>query len=167
MKTFNLKWASLALVFCLLAPTSAWALKNDTEQPVFIDSDSQQVDMKSNQVTFSGNVSLKQGSIRVNADKLVIYRNNKTGEVSMIKGYGKPARFSQKTDDGKTLKGQANNLDYNLAKDSLILTTHAELHQDGSIIKGDKISYTISTQTLKADSGQGQRVSTVLQPQEN
>lgn len=151
------------LAFAFTAP-NAFALSSDTEQPVYIDSDSQQLDMKSNKVTFSGDVKLKQGSININADKIIVTRNAANGEIEAIQGFGKPALFSQLTDDGKTLNGQAFELNYQLSTDKLIMTKEAQLSQDGNLIRGSKITYQISSQKLVADSDKNERVSTVLQP---
>lgn len=163
MKILHLNSLCLSVLFYLFAPT-ALALSDDQKQPVHISSDSQDLDMTTNKVTFRGNVKLTQGSIILTADTLIAFRNSKTGDLTELQGYGKPAHFSQKTDDGKQLKGQANTLVYNVASDKLIMTTNAELHQDDSVIKGKVITYHISSQNLNASSGDGERVSTVIQP---
>ncbi|MCF7504544.1 MULTISPECIES: lipopolysaccharide transport periplasmic protein LptA [Vibrio] len=161
-----MKLLHLSLFALTLAAPSVYALSSDSEQPVYIDSDSQQLDMKSNQVTFLGDVNLKQGSININADKVIVTRNAVNGEIEEIQGYGKPATFSQLTDDGKTLYGEADDLHYQLIADKLIMTKNAMLSQDGSIIRGSKITYQIASQKLVADSDSSERVSTVLQPAE-
>ncbi|MBD1576187.1 MULTISPECIES: lipopolysaccharide transport periplasmic protein LptA [Vibrio] len=159
-----MKLSHLSLFICLLIPNASWALTSDQHQPIHIKSDKQHLDMNTNKVTFTGNVELDQGSIHLTADKLIVIRNSKTQQLEELQGYGKPSHFSQKTDDGKLLKGQANTLVYNVKTDKLIMTTNAELHQDDSVIKGKVITYLIKAQNLTADSGDGQRVSTVLQP---
>ncbi|MGF1752488.1 lipopolysaccharide transport periplasmic protein LptA [Vibrio makurazakiensis] len=159
-----MKLLHLSLLAFAFAVPNALALSSDSEQPVYIDSDSQQLDMKSNQVTFIGDVKLKQGSINMNADKVIVTRHPETGEIQTIKGYGQPATFSQLTDDGKTLEGEANELDYKMVTDRLIMTENAVLSQDGSIIRGSVITYQITSQKLIADSSSEKRVSTVLQP---
>jgi lipopolysaccharide export system protein LptA len=162
----DMKLLHLSLFALTLAAPNVYALSSDSEQPVYIDSDSQQLDMKSNQVTFLGDVNLKQGSININADKVIVTRNAVNGEIEEIQGFGKPATFSQLTDDGKTLYGEADDLHYQLVADKLIMTKNAMLSQDGSIIRGSKITYQIGSQKLVADSGESKRVSTVLQPTE-
>lgn len=162
----DMKLLHLSLFALTLAAPNVYALSSDSEQPVYIDSDSQQLDMKSNQVTFLGDVNLKQGSININADKVIVTRNAVNGEIEEIQGYGKPATFSQLTDDGKTLYGEADDLHYQLIADKLIMTKNAMLSQDGSIIRGSKITYQIASQKLVADSDSSERVSTVLQPAE-
>ena len=161
-----MKLLPLSLLAFAFAAPSVYALSSDSEQPVYIDSDSQQLDMKSNKVTFIGDVVLKQGSININADKVIVTRNAVNGEIEEIQGFGKPATFSQLTDDGKTLYGEADDLHYQLVADRLIMTKNAMLSQDGSIIRGSKITYQIGSQKLVADSGENKRVSTVLQPNE-
>ncbi|MDN3615259.1 MAG: lipopolysaccharide transport periplasmic protein LptA [Vibrio gallaecicus] len=159
-----MKLLHLSLLAFAFASPNALALTSDTEQPVYIDSDSQQLDMKSNKVTFQGDVKLKQGSININADKIVVTRDATTGEIAAINAFGIPATFSQLTDDGKTLDGQANNLNYQLQTDKLIMTKNAQLSQDGNTISGSSITYQISSQKLVADSDKDERVTTVLQP---
>lgn len=166
MYKVDMKISHLSLIACLVLSANAFALSTDRDQPVYIDSDSQQLDMQSNMVTFLGDVKLKQGSINMNADKVIVYRDAKTGTIKEIEGYGKPATFSQLTDDGKTLHGEANELYYSMAKDQLTMIDDAVLSQDDSVIKGNKIRYKISSQTLIADgTNKGDRVSTVIQPQ--
>lgn len=154
----------LSLLALLLAAPSALALKSDTQQPIYINSDTQQVDMKSNQVIFSGDVSLKQGSINIDADKIVVTRDPKTETINNIQALGKPAKFSQLMDDGKTISGQANELDYRISTDELTMKGQAQLAQEGNTIKGSTIRYQIGQQKLVADSSENERVTTILQP---
>ncbi|KII77614.1 lipopolysaccharide transport periplasmic protein LptA [Vibrio renipiscarius] len=161
-----MKLSHLSLIACLFATTQALALSTDSEQPVYIDSDSQHLDMQSNKVTFLGDVKLKQGSININADKVIVTRNKEDGSINKIEGYGNLATFSQLTDDGKTLYGEAQELYYEVSNDQLTMIDNAMLAQDDSEIRGNHIRYKISSQKLIADGKQkGDRVSTVLQPQ--
>ncbi|AXB32487.1 lipopolysaccharide transport periplasmic protein LptA [Vibrio campbellii] len=154
----------LSLLALVLAAPQALALKSDTQQPVYINSDTQQVDMQSNQVTFKGNVSLKQGSINIDADRVVVTRDPKTESIRQIQAFGKPATFSQLMDDGKTLSGQANELDYRISTDELTMKGQAQLKQDGNTIQSSSIRYQIGQQKLVADSSDNERVTTILQP---
>ena len=120
--------------------------------------------MQSNQVTFIGDVTLKQGSIEIFADKLIVIRPQGQEGREILEAYGNPTRFSQLTDDGKTLKGKPDKLRYELEKEFLKMTNKAELTQDDSIIKGKVITYNMKTQKLIADGGKDERVTTILQP---
>jgi len=154
----------LSLLALVLAAPQALALKSDTQQPVYINSDTQQVDMKSNQVIFKGDVSLKQGSINIDADRIVATGDPKTEAIKQIQAFGKPAKFSQLMDDGKTLSGQAVELDYRISTDELTMKGQAQLTQDNNTIKGSSIRYQIGKQKLVADSSKEERVTTILQP---
>lgn len=61
-------------IFILSLP--AVALKSDSQQPIQIDSVKQSLDLEKNITTFTGNVVIKQGSIDVRADKVVVTRPN-------------------------------------------------------------------------------------------
>jgi lipopolysaccharide export system protein LptA len=160
-----MKLKHLSLLAGLLVSSFTFALSSDSEQPVYIDSNSQELDMKSNKVTFAGEVKLVQGSIEVNGDKIVVLRDAEDGSIQEIEAFGNLATFSQQTDDGKVLTGKAKELYYKMADDKLTMIDDAELMQDDSTVKGDKIVYFIATEKMIADSNEGKRVSTVLQPQ--
>lgn len=151
----------LALAF-LGANLSAYALKSDTDQPINIDSGSQSVDMNTNVVVFSDNVVITQGSIKVNANKVTITRQE--GKRETLDAIGSPVTFQQTLDDGKPVNGKGNSVNYDLNSEFLTLTGNAELKQLDSFIKAEKITYDVKKQQLKATSGGKGRVKTVLIP---
>jgi lipopolysaccharide export system protein LptA len=153
---------STLLFLCLSTPS--WALSNDTEQPIYIDSDNQELDIQKNIVTFTGNVILRQGSIDIRADKVVITRPNGQDGQETIDAYGKPATFHQIMDDGKPIDGASLKMRYETAIDFLKMTDEAILIQEGSEIQGKVITYKIDEQKLVAESGNKKRVTTILQP---
>lgn len=153
------------LVTMLLGSSfSAYALKGDTDQPINIDSGSQSLDMTSNVVTFSDNVVITQGSIRVTAANVKITRQE--GKKETIEATGSPVTFQQTLDNGKPVNGKGSNVHYDLNTEFLILTGNAELKQQGSFIKANKITYDVKKQQLRATSGGKSRVRTVLIPNE-
>ena len=155
----------LALVASLLAASlPAMAVTGDTNQPIHIESDQQSLDMQGNVVTFTGNVVVTQGSIKINADKVVVTRPANQQGKEVIDGYGNPATFYQMQDNGKPVKGRASKMHYELANDFVVLTGNAYLEQLDSNIKGDKITYLVKEQKMQAFSDKGKRVTTVLVP---
>lgn len=155
----------LMLASVLLASSSlALALTGDTEKPIHIESDQQSLDMQGNVVTFTGNVVVTQGTIKINADKVVVTRPAGEQGKEIIDGYGNPSTFYQKQDNGKPVKGHASHMHYELAKDFVVLTGNAWLEQLDSNIKGDKITYLVKEQKMQAFSEKGKRVTTVLVP---
>lgn len=158
-----MKLYKISTLLCLCISASSWALSNDTEQPIYIDSDNQELDIQKNIVTFSGNVILRQGSIDIRADKVVVTRGHTEGKET-IDAYGKPATFHQIMDDGKPIDGAALKMRYETSTEFLKMTDEAILIQEGSEIQGKVISYKIDEQKLVAESGKKKRVTTILQP---
>lgn len=148
----------------LAAGFPAFALTGDTEQPIHIESDQQSLDMQGNVVTFTGNVLVTQGTIKINADKVVVTRPGGEKGKEVIDGYGNPATFYQMQDNGKPVKGHASTMHYELQNDFVVLTGNAYLEQLDSNIKGDKITYLVKEQKMQAFSEKGKRVTTVLVP---
>lgn len=143
---------------------SAYALTGDTNQPINIDSGSQSLDMTSNVVTFSDNVIITQGSIKVTAANVKITRQE--GKKETIEASGSPVTFQQTLDNGKPVNGKGSNVHYDLNTEFLTLIGNAELKQQGSFIKANKITYDVKKQQLKATSDGKSRVKTVLMPNE-
>ncbi len=141
---------------------SAVALKGDTDQPINIDSGSQSLDMENNVVVFSDNVVITQGSIKINASKVTITRQE--GKKETIDASGAPVTFQQTLDNGKPVNGKGNSVHYDLGSEFLTLIGNAELKQLDSFIKAEKITYDVKKQQLKATSGGKSRVKTVLIP---
>lgn len=161
-----MKFAIKSIVFMALLSTSlsSYALKGDTDQPINIDSGSQSLDMNSNVVTFSDNVVITQGSIKVTADKVTIIRQE--GKKETLEASGSPVTFQQTLDNGKPVNGKGNSVHYDLNSEFLTLVGNAELKQQGSFIKASKITYDVKKQQLKANSGNKSRVKTILIPNE-
>ncbi|WP_253381680.1 lipopolysaccharide ABC transporter substrate-binding protein LptA [unidentified bacterial endosymbiont] len=163
-KTNKLSLNVLIASAMLAASLPALAVTGDTEQPIHIESDAQSLDMQGNVVTFTGNVVMTQGTIKINADKVVVTRPGGEQGKEIIDGYGNPATFFQMQDNGKPVKGRASHMHYELAKDLVILTGNAYLEQLDSNITGDQITYLVKEQKMKATSEKGRRVTTVLVP---
>ncbi|MGF1716252.1 lipopolysaccharide transport periplasmic protein LptA [Photobacterium chitinilyticum] len=159
-----MKLYKISTLLCLCISASSWALSNDTEQPIYIDSDNQQLDIQKNIVTFTGNVVLRQGSIDIRADKVVVTRPEGSEGKETIDAYGNPATFHQEMDDGKPIDGAARKMRYETSTEFLKMTDEAILIQEGSEIQGKVISYKIDEQKLVAESGSKKRVTTILQP---
>ncbi|MBK4715338.1 MULTISPECIES: lipopolysaccharide ABC transporter substrate-binding protein LptA [Tenebrionibacter/Tenebrionicola group] len=164
---FKINKYSLTVVMAgmlLAASLPTMALTGDTDKPIHIESDQQALDMQGNIVTFTGNVIVTQGSIKINADKVVVTRPGGEQGKEVVEGYGKPATFYQMQDNGKPVKGHADKMRYELQNDYVVLTGNAWLEQLDSNIKGDRITYLVKEQKMQAFSEKGKRVTTVLVP---
>lgn len=156
----------LFLAGALLAATlPALAMTGDTDKPVNIESENQALDLQGNVATFTGNVVVTQGTIRITADKVVVTRPGGDSSKTIVDGWGNPATFYQMQDSGKPVHGHATKLHYELSKDFLELTGNAYIEQLNSNIKGDRITYLVKEQKMQAYSqGESKRVTTVLVP---
>ena len=149
----------------VLASSSAFALKDDVNQPINIVSDNQSLDMEKSVVTFTDNVVITQGSIIIKANKVVITRpTEKSGKKETVEAFGTPVTFHQQLDNGKPVDGKANKVHYDLGNEFLTLTNNAELKQLDSKINGSVITYDVKKQQLKANGNGKSRVTTVLIP---
>ncbi len=155
----------IALAGALLAASlPALAKTGDTDQPIHIESDQQSLDMQGNVVTFTGNVVVTQGTIKINADKVVVTRPGGDSNKMVIEAFGNPVTFYQMQDNGKPIKGRGSKLRYEMANELVTLTGNAYLEQLDSNITGDKITYVVPTQQMQAFSDKGKQVTTVLLP---
>lgn len=154
----------LFFCFILTASSPSMALKSDSDQPVNINSLKQSLDMQSNVSTFTDEVVIRQGTIEINADKVVVTRPNGEQSKTYIEAFGKPVTFSQMQDNGKLVKGHAQKIRYDVATQLVTLTENAYLEQLDSNVQGDRITYLVQEQQMQAFSDKGKRVTTVLVP---
>ncbi|MEG0279135.1 MAG: lipopolysaccharide ABC transporter substrate-binding protein LptA [Morganella sp. (in: enterobacteria)] len=142
----------------------AFALKEDTQKPVTVTSLKQSLDLEKNITTFTDGVAVKQGSIDIRADKVVVTRPDGDSNRMVIEAFGNPVTFYQMQDNGKPIKGRGNKMRYEMATELVTLTGNAYLEQLDSNITGDRITYVVPTQQMQAFSDKGKQVTTVLLP---
>ena len=162
MPTFIRRLGTTLVLAALTFP--AHAEKADREKPINLEADRISMDDINKVQVFEGNVVMTQGTIKINADKVVVTRPGGEQGKEIIDGYGNPATFYQMQDNGKPVEGHASQMHYELAKDFVVLTGNAYLQQVDSNIKGDKITYLVKEQKMQAFSDKGKRVTTVLVP---
>ncbi len=160
-----MKFISKIVILSLLLVTSlsVYSLEGDSTQPINIESNTQSFDMEKNTILLNGNVLITQGTIKINADKVVVVR--KENEKEKLTAYGKPVTFHQELEGGKPVDGKGNEVIYDLGSEFLTLLGSAKLSQLDSSVSADKITYDVKKQQLKAvKNGKKSRVKTVLIP---
>ncbi|OAT48938.1 LptA family LPS transport protein [Proteus hauseri ATCC 700826] len=161
----NRKIRNTLIISTLLSiSVPAMALKDDTQQKIVVNSEKQSLDLEKNITTFTTNVVIKQGSIDIRADKVVVTRPGGDSNKTVIEAFGNPVTFYQLQDDGKPIKGHGDKMTYEMNKELVTLTGKAYLEQLDSNISGDKITYQVPTQQMEAFSTKGKQVTTVLLP---
>lgn len=138
----------LGLILLLLA-SGAHALESDRQQPLKIVADSADLNDKNGTATYTGNVILTQGSLKIEASRLHI--KTTAGKVSSVSAEGNPARFTQQpTPDQAPVVATGLSADYNIKTQTLILRRKASMTQNDNIFRGEEIVYEIQNQRLKA-----------------
>ena len=146
---FQDKLIAFFLATILIFTGNAWALSTDKDQPVSIEADSVDIDEAKEIAIYRGNVILIQGSINLNAEKVVVY--NFQSDNSHIVATGNQVKFSQKPDDSDQLiKGRANKAEYGINSTKLELTGKATLVKGKNTFKNDKIIYDRVNALVKA-----------------
>lgn len=149
MKKTFLKRIALISVLGLTA-VSAFALPSDRQQPISLVADRATFNESTGVTTYSGNVIIEQGTMKLQAASIVANLNAKK-EISLITATGAPAHFQQKVDSAKGLaKGQAQNILYNAETGILTLSGNALLQQDGASIRGNTLKYSMNKGDIEA-----------------
>lgn len=155
-------------LFTLIATTvfslSALANPADAKQTIKVSSDSALFDKLAGKVVYSGNVKMQQGTLKIEADKLTINRNEQG--LDKVIALGKPAKYEQILNDvdGKT-HAYGETIIYDTPSQELTLLESAGLEKQGNVFAGDKIVYLIKEQRVKAESPQkDERIRMVIQP---
>lgn len=159
-----------AIIACcaliLLAPTAAFALKTDRDQPLDVTANHFETHQTSRLTVLTGAVRLSQGSIRGEADKGTLSQTEGS-EIQRVVLEGKPARLSQQLDnDGGMMHARATSIDYDTATSTAVLTGDAQVIQEGrGEFRGDRIVYNIESGEVTGGSNSpNSRVHLVVQP---
>jgi lipopolysaccharide export system protein LptA len=151
----------------LLLPHLAFALNTDKNQPIQLEADSVDIDEATGVSIYQGNVIVTQGSLKLWADKMWIYRKN--GITERIVTKGDPTHFRQLEDSGEETKGRAKKAEFFVQKDEIHLIDEAVLEQKQDIFRSDRIIYLRSQSLVKAGaSAQGkQRVHVTIESEQS
>lgn len=146
----NLKNLKRLLGWALLVSVMpAQALESDRQQPLKIVADTAVIDEKDGTATYTGNVVLTQGTLRIAADSLKIKTD--TGKVDIVMATGDPALFSQVPEPNQAeVIAKALNIDYMVREQKLLLKRKASIVQGENIFRGEEIVYEIQSQRLQA-----------------
>ncbi len=153
-------WGLVLLGCC--AP-HVYGLTTDRLQAITTHSDEAEHDESQGTFTYAGNVVMQQGSMRINADKVVIYYEK--DKVSKIIAQGAPARYEQKPNQREGLVvAKANTLEYDIGAETLRLIDGASLQQEGTSLSGNFINYDVKKSVVKAggSADDNQRVRMVI-----
>lgn len=169
MKAAAAKFPLLAIV-AMVATSTAMALPDDRNQPIEIQANSAERDAKSGVTTYSGNVDIRQGSIHISADTVVL-NSNKNNELTQITANGKPATYTQQlSGPNDIVDAKASKIHFDVAKDLITLLGNGTLKQQGGSITGERIEYDIKTERVRAQAAESgstdnsRRITVIIPP---
>jgi lipopolysaccharide export system protein LptA len=133
---FVRKFAAAVLSAATLS--SAYSLPDDRNQPIEIQANSADRSTKTGITTYTGNVDMKQGSIHVTADVVVL--NSENNELSKIVATGKLATYEQQlTGPDDKVEARAERIHFDIHQDRVTLEGSGNLTQKGGSISGEHI----------------------------
>ncbi|MGC8121144.1 lipopolysaccharide transport periplasmic protein LptA [Marinobacter sp. VGCF2001] len=162
----SLRRLAILTTALLAGPASAFNLDSDT--PIKVSADSARLDDTAGTAVYTGAVELVQGETRLEAERVVLYRNEQG--VSRIEAAGNPAHYRQPGQSGAaTTDAQALNITWSGEESLVIFERQAVIEQGGNVFRGDVIHYDTVQRVVTADGGESPdgssgRVEMVIQP---
>lgn len=147
-----LKISIFGLGLCAFSAMS-FALPSDRNQPISLLADRATYNDKTGVTTYTGNVIIEQGSMKINAASIVANLNaNK--QISTVTASGSPAKFQQQLETNRGIaRGEAQKIVYNAESGILNLTGNAYLYQDGASIRGNSLKYSMNKGDIEVSGG--------------
>lgn len=162
---------ALAVSGLLLATAPALAQQGDGSAPIEVEADRFDLDNRAGTAVYTGDVSIRQGSMRLTGERVEI-RRNAEGELSRAIATGNRAYLEQQPDPSEPMiRGWGRTVVYHVAERRVELIDQAELHQGGDTFEGGYLEYFLDRQVVQARSEiegieDRQRVRMTLQPEE-
>ncbi|WHL25040.1 MAG: lipopolysaccharide transport periplasmic protein LptA [Candidatus Blochmannia vicinus] len=143
--------------------TCSHATTHKQTQIIKIYSKCQSINILTNTIIFTDQVTLKYKNINLHADKILISHTQDIHHLSVIEAHGKPAILNQIQEDTEnTIFAQSLMIHYSTYDDTITFIGNVYIEQSGNSIKSDKIIYSIKKKQMKAISNQGNKVVTTL-----
>ena len=130
-----------------LSSASGFALPSDRNQQLSLAAENATYNSKTGITTYTGNVVIEQGTMKLQADSLVA------------------TKFQQQIEANKGLaRGEAQNIVYNADTGIITLTGNAYLYQDGSSIRGNRLKYSMNKGDVEAQGSSSNRIQIIIPP---
>lgn len=140
----------------------------DRKRPIYLEADRVEIDDESGISTYSGDVRIVQGSMELNASKVVLYLEKR--EPTRYVATGAPARFTERPEDAdEDLIATAPTIEYRVREDELHLLGGGEVNQGPNTFTGETIVYLVNQNQIRATgggSGSGSRVTMTIEPEQ-
>lgn len=147
----------------LFAATASHALTSDRDKPVKVSADKIEVNQKTGRSKYVGHVVLTQGTLRIEAQEIVVQLRE--GELDKVTASGKPVTFRQRLDgQAEEISGSALRVQYNALENRVDLYDQVAFRQGEDVFQSPVVHYDIAATRLTADARSQERVHSVIQP---
>lgn len=157
------------LAACLLAVAGcALAQQDSSKQPLHLSADTGELDNVRGVSTYTGNVVVTRGQMRITGDVLRVYRGD-GDTLDRIEVEGEPATFHDESPQRETpVDAEAPTMTYYSGPPERIeLSGGATLTRGRDEFRGETVNYDIAADQVKADSSKDQRVQVTLFPKKD
>jgi lipopolysaccharide export system protein LptA len=163
-------------IFCILLglyPAISWAERSDRDKPMQMEADRVVVDDRNQSSTFEGNVQMRQGTLLIEASKIVVVQEQ--AGASIMTATGQPAHFRQKRDGvNEYADGFGERIVYDSNAETANFFGQARVKREGDDVRGEHIIYSTKTGVFQVfgseanntDTTKQGRVTIVIQPKE-
>jgi len=164
MRTNKILASKLLLVLTTLCfSANNYALPEDKNKPIDVAANSASMDNKNGTTVLTGKVEIIQGTMLINANKVVVQRD-KNGDISTMVATGNLAHFTQQQQAGSAYsKAWGKKMVYSVANQTVTITGNAKVTQLNDTFTGEIVTYHMDKAIVKA-SGTKQRVKMIIQP---
>ncbi len=154
----------LLVVLVLVVPV--YALQSDSEQEVYVEADTADLDEAKGIGVYRGDVLIKQGTMEIRGDKVTIETKNR--KFNSLTSVGKPAKFQQQLELNQSpVFGEAKTIHYSIVDGILTMRKKAKLTRDGDVFSGNYLRYDTINETVKAKRAEdgSERIKIIIQPE--
>ena len=131
----------------------AQALPEDRELPISGKADRSWTNTISGENELTGNVVIRQGELSIQADKVVIHRDDDSGEIVYMLANGKPVVFTDlPAVDGEKIIVEGQHIEYFPNQDRIITEGNARLFQAENEARSARIEYNTKTGVMQIES---------------
>jgi len=133
-------FVAVLLALLVIPSTAVHALESDRDQKAWIDADEVDLDFATGKRIYRGNVSIKQGTIRIIADEVELFYQGEQLEKAIARG--NPAVFRQRPEQKlQDVIGQGKKIELDEINNIVTFFDQATIRQGSDTISGDTIVY--------------------------
>ncbi|TDO12547.1 MULTISPECIES: lipopolysaccharide transport periplasmic protein LptA [Halomonas] len=162
---------TLGIIGLLLGSAPVLALKGDASAPIEVEADRLDLDERAGTAVYTGDVDIRQGSMRLTGARVEIQRNDQ-GQLARASATGERAYIEQKpAPDEPLVKGWGRTIVYHVAERRIEMIDRAELHKGDNTFVGGYLEYFLDRRVVQARAEaegveERQRVRMTLDPEQ-